>query len=89
MGLLDLFRKKTAEPACSFCGHRIKPLGQGRYTEVVGNLPVLYAGVVCKECGSIICVDCQGSPPSKPCKKCGGAVTPAYEDVLRSARRFS
>ena len=31
---------------------------------------------------AVTCLSCQGAPPNKPCRKCGGAVSPAFGDLL-------
>ena len=77
------------EPGCSLCGRKLRALEQNRYANVSGSLPILYDGVICKKCGAIICMACQGTPPSKPCKKCSGEVAPAYADELPSDKQHA
>jgi hypothetical protein len=74
--------KSGTDPTCSFCSRRLSAVGQNRYDQVIGSLPTLYSGVICKTCRSIACIECQGNPPNKPCKKCGGEVAPAYADTV-------
>lgn len=77
-------RKRQSSPtSCAFCDDTLK---------VVSNSPVgkLFSGVVCKSCGAVACITCQGTPPSKPCRECGGSVSPAYADeLMKAATRFS
>lgn len=68
------------KPSCSICGKVM--------TIISVRAGALYDGVICAECNSLICISCQGNPPSKPCKKCGGQVRPAYADIIASRKKW-
>jgi hypothetical protein len=60
-----------------------------RYSAVIGAPDAtLYRGVVCTQCHSVICLDCQ-DPADQPCKACGGKVLPATGDVIPSTTTTS
>jgi len=75
--------RQSSPTSCAFCGKNLSVISDGP----VGKL---FDGIVCKSCGAVACVSCQGSPPSKPCRECGGGVAPAYADeLMKAAARFS
>jgi hypothetical protein len=72
--------KGEATAICARCHKPLKRLDMARgATTLGGNLPTLFAGVICNACGKVECSDCKGIPPDKPCSWCGGEVSPAYE----------
>jgi hypothetical protein len=75
MGILKKLFGGSRSPICFKCGGLL-----GLATDYPAG--IIYKGVICKACGAVTCLDCQGSPPNKPCRKCGGAVSPAFGDLL-------
>src|ERR1039458_1018694 len=77
-------------PKCSLCARQLEALNpMARYSAVIGAPDAtLYRGVVCTQCHSVICLDCQ-DPADQPCKACGGKVLPATGDVIPSTTTTS
>jgi hypothetical protein len=69
------------EPVCSRCHSQLAILSQHYGHTIVSGLFTVYRGVACKECGTIICEQCQGMPLDRPCKWCGGAMGPVYSQA--------
>jgi len=75
--------RQSSPTSCAFCGNNLTVISDGP----VGKL---FNGIVCKSCGAVACMSCQGPSPSKPCRECGGSVAPAYADeLMKAAARFS
>jgi HEAT repeat protein len=65
---------------CMRCGRglRIFDMSRGALT-LGGQMPKLYDAVKCSSCGKWECMNCKGTPPSKPCSWCGGQVAPMFK----------
>jgi hypothetical protein len=78
--IIDNIRYYTKR--CYTCGKELDQINMSRSVLTIGNAPTLYEGVVCNSCGRLSCSYCQGEPLDRPCRFCGGTVSPAYVNLV-------